>query len=374
MEVVVRADREGDSARLILAGPFDLPHAVTTAQEIANIEASLAGCRAVELDLAGVDDIDGAGAVQLARLVDRVEAKGSTTQVLDEHNPKAARLIALYRQRRTVTPPVVPRPYPILARLGSVAGQLPRTLASALDFVGHSAAAAGPALTAPHTVNWRALPHLVQQVGADGLPVASGANLLVGLIIGFLGVSQLGRFGATVYVPELVVVAHFRELGPLVTAIVIAGRSGAGLASEIATMKVSEEIDALRAMGFDPVRWLVVPRCVALVLALPVLTWVGDLLALLGGMVATTSLTDMSTRGYVMATAHAITATGLLAGLIKTPFLALAIGLIACGQGLATQGGAAAVGARTTTAVVLSIFSVIVISALFTLLFALIGL
>ena len=159
----------------------------------------------------------------------------------------------------------------------------------------------------------------MQQIGADGLPVASGANLLVGLIIGFLGVSQLGRFGATVYVPELVVVAHFRELGPLVTAIVVAGRSGAGLASEIATMKVSEEIDALRAMGFDPVRWLVVPRCLALVLAVPVLTWVGDVLALLGGLVATTSLTDMSTRAYVMATADAISATGLPGGTRQDP-------------------------------------------------------
>ena len=204
--------------------------------------------------------------------------------------------------------------------------------------------------------------------------MASGANLLVGLIVGFLGVSQLGRFGATAYVPELVVVAHFRELGPLITAIVVAGRSGAGLASEIATMKVSEEIDALRAMGFDPVRWLVVPRCVALVLAVPVLTWVGDVLAILGGLVATVSLTDMSTRAYLTATANAITATSLLQGLVKTPFLALAIGLIACGQGLATAGGAAEVGARTTTAVVLSIFGVIVISSLFTLLFALIGL
>ena len=204
--------------------------------------------------------------------------------------------------------------------------------------------------------------------------MASGANLLVGLIVGFLGVSQLGRFGVTAYVPELVVVAHFRELGPLITAIVVAGRSGAGLASEIATMKVSEEIDALRAMGFDPVRWLVVPRCVALVLAVPVLTWVGDVLAILGGLVATVSLTDMSTRAYLTATADAITATSLLQGLVKTPFLALAIGLIACGQGLATAGGAAEVGARTTTAVVLSIFGVIVISSLFTLLFALMGL
>ena len=106
----------------------------------------------------------------------------------------------------------------------------------------------------------------MQAIGADALPVTSAANLLVGLIIGFLGVSQLGRFGAVVFVPELVVVAQFRELGPLVTAIVVAGRSGAGLASELATMNVSEEIDALRSMGFDPVRWLVVPRCLALVI------------------------------------------------------------------------------------------------------------
>ena len=105
------------------------------------------------------------------------------------------------------------------------------------------------AVAAPRSVDWRSLPQLLQQIGADGLPVTGAANLLVGLIIGFLGVSQLGRFGATVYVPELVVVAHFRELGPLVTAIVVAGRSGAGLASEIATMKVSEEIDALRVHG-----------------------------------------------------------------------------------------------------------------------------
>ena len=104
----------------------------------------------------------------------------------------------------------------------------------------------------PDSVDWGSLPRLMQEIGADALPVTSAANLLVGIIIGFLGVSQLGRFGAVAYVPELVVVAHFRELGPLVTAIVVAGRSGAGLASELATMKVSEEIDALRSMGFDP--------------------------------------------------------------------------------------------------------------------------
>jgi phospholipid/cholesterol/gamma-HCH transport system permease protein len=126
-------------------------------------------------------------------------------------------------------------------------------------------------------------------------------------------------------------------------------------------------------MGFDPVRWLVVPRCIALTIMLPLLTWVGNVLALLGGMIATTALTDMTPRAYVIATADAITGSHLVGGLAKTPFLALAIGLIACGQGLATQGGAAAVGARTTTAVVLAIFGVLVIDAVFTVLYALVG-
>jgi ABC transport permease subunit len=176
------------------------------------------------------------------------------------------------------------------------------------------------AIAAPRSVDWRSLPRLLQEIGADALLVTSAANLLIGVIIGFLGVSQLGRFGAVAFVPELVVVAHFRELGPLVTAIVVAGRSGAGLASELATMQVSEEIDALRAMGFDPVRWLVVPRCLALAIVLPLLTWIGDGLALVGGLAATTVITHMTPRAYVLATADTITVGHLLAGLVKSPF------------------------------------------------------
>jgi phospholipid/cholesterol/gamma-HCH transport system permease protein len=154
---------------------------------------------------------------------------------------------------------------------------------------------------------------------------------------------------------------------------VVAGRSGAGIASEIATMKVSEEIDALRSMGFDPVRWLVVPRCLALAITVPLLTWVGYVLAIVGGLGATTLITDMTPRAYIQAALNAITINNFVAGLIKAPFLGLAIGLIACGQGLMAQGGTAAVGARTTSAVVQSIFSVIVISAVFTFFFALLG-
>jgi phospholipid/cholesterol/gamma-HCH transport system permease protein len=260
-----------------------------------------------------------------------------------------------------------------LTRLGALTAQLPAKAYDTFDFVGRDAVALPKAVTTPSSVDWHSLPRLIQEIGADALPVTSAANLLVGVVIGFLGVSQLGPFGAVAYVPQLVVVAQFRELGPLVTAIVVAGRSGAGIASEIATMKVSEEVDALRSMGFDPVRWLVVPRCLALAATVPFLTWIGDVLALVGGLAATTISTKMTPYAYIQATIQAITPGHLLAGLVKTPFLAVAIGLIACGQGLLARGGATAVGARTTTAVVLAIFSVIVISALFTFFLTLLG-
>ena len=373
MSAILRAERQGDRARLVATGPFDLAHAAAVRQVVAAAERELEGCLAIEVELAQVERIDGSGAVLVAGLLDRLDARGDSTVLVKSSNPEAAKLIALYRERRAEPHRHEARRASILNRIGSSAAELPRMVASALDFTGHCAAAVPKAIVTPGSVDWGALPRLMQAIGADALPVTSAANLLVGLIIGFLGVSQLGRFGATVYVPELVVVAHFRELGPLVTAIVLAGRSGAGLASELATMQVSEEVDALRSMGFDPVSWLVVPRCVALVATVPVLTWIGDVLALGGGLLATLAITDMTPRAYVLGTAEAITGAHFLGGMIKTPFLGLAIGLIACGQGLAARGGAAAVGARTTTAVVLSIFGVIVISALFTLFFSLLG-
>jgi phospholipid/cholesterol/gamma-HCH transport system permease protein len=259
MPVAVRADREGDRARLVPTGSFDLPHATAVAQAMEEIPPGLERCRSIEVDLTNLDRIDGAGAVLLARLLDRLDADGPRTRVVEEQNPQAARLIALYRRRRVHQPTVRARAMTALARIGTVGAQLPATVNDALDFIGRCAAAVPKTVATPGSVDWRSLPRLIQQIGADALLVTGAANLLVGIIIGFLDVSQLGRFGAVAYVPELVVVAHFRELGPLITAVVVAGRSGAGLASEIATMKVSEEIDALRSMGFDPVRWLVMP-------------------------------------------------------------------------------------------------------------------
>jgi phospholipid/cholesterol/gamma-HCH transport system permease protein len=373
MGVAVRTDREGDRASIVPTGSFDLAHATAVATAVERTEASLGGCRSVNVDLSQLDRIDGAGAVLLARLLDRLDANECATRLVEGRNTNAERLIALYRERRGDRPAPQRSAMSSLDRIGASAAELPGKAYAALDFIGRYAATLPKITAKPDSVDWGSLPRLMQEIGAQALLVTSAANLLVGVIIGFLGVSQLGRFGAVSYVPELVVVAHFRELGPLVTAIVVAGRSGAGLASEIATMQVSEEIDALRSMGFDPLRWLVVPRCLALAATVPLLTWVGDGVALIGGMAATLSITQMTARAYVQATMYAITPAHLVAGLVKSPFLGLAIGLIACCQGLLARGGAAAVGARTTTAVVLAIFSVIVISAVFTFFLVLIG-
>ena len=373
MNTAISMERHGAHASLAAAGFFDLAHAAVVAQAVEDAASRLRGCEQVDIDLTRLVRIDGTGAVLLAGLLDRLDNDGLQARLAEDRNPEAVRLIALYRSRRTTSPVRSAGAAGVLTRLGAAIATLPGTAHDALDFTGRCAAAVPKTISSPPSVNWGSLPMLIQSIGADAWLVTSAANLLVGLIIGFIGVSQLGRFGATSYVPELVVVTHFRELGALITAIIVAGRSGAGLASEIATMKVSEEIDALRSIGFDPVRWLVVPRCLALVIVLPILTWIGDVFALGGALIATTTMTDMPIRMYLTATAGAITGTNFLAGLIKSPFLALAIGIVACGQGLATQGGAAAVGDRTTTAVVLSIFSVIAINAVFTLLFVVIG-
>jgi phospholipid/cholesterol/gamma-HCH transport system permease protein len=373
MSVAIRAEADGERTRLIPAGTFDLAHASAVMRAVEQAERDLIASGDIDFHLSALERIDGSGAVLLARLIDRLEARGLRTRLIEDQNPRAVRLITLYRERRAEARPQPARRMGPLSRLGVAATAVPGMVTGALDFLGQSAAASTRALLSARLVDWSSMPRLVQAIGADALLVTSAANLLVGVIIGFLGVSQLGRFGAVVYVPELVVIAHFRELGPLVTAIVVAGRSGAGLASELATMQVSEEIDALRSMGFNPVSWLVVPRCLALVVTLPLLTWIGDVLALGGGLLATITITDMAPRAYIVSTMDHITVAHFLSGMIKTPFLGLIIGLIACGQGLAARGGAAAVGARTTSAVVLAIFGVIVISALFTLFFTLLG-
>jgi phospholipid/cholesterol/gamma-HCH transport system permease protein len=210
------------------------------------------------------------------------------------------------------------------------------------------------------------------RAGVDALPIIILINFLVGLVVGFQAAVQLEQVGADILIADLVVLSVVRELGPLMTAIVVAGRSGAAYAAELGTMKVSEEIDALETLRLDPYRFLVLPRLIALVVMVPMLTLVADVVGALGGLVVAVFAMDLTVAAYLTESHFALVDLGsghhVSSGLVKSVFFGAAIALIACQRGLVTQGGAAGVGRSTTSAVVTTLFVLILVDAGFTIL------
>ncbi len=355
--------------RIVAAGDWRL---ASLAAAQAQVDALLPGLPAevMQLDLSPIGRIDGAGAVALLGLVTALEHRPGFT--LSGDNP-ASRLVDLYRQRRQPIPEAAREPG-FLESLGEGAVGMLTRLTATIKLTNTTVHGAVSAVVRPRGTAWRDLPGLVLRTGGDGLGIVVMTNLLIGSIMGFQGVMQLANFGATAFVPTMVLIAQVREMGPIMTAIIVAGRSGAGFAAELGSMKVSEEVDALRTLGLDPVCWLVVPRVAALLIVLPLLTLIGMAVGVVGGMAAALPLMPgLSMETYVSLSADSLTLSNVLFGLLKPFVFAVAIGVLACGQGLAARGGAAAVGLRTTSAVVLSIFSVILIDCAFALVSTLLG-
>ncbi len=207
------------------------------------------------------------------------------------------------------------------------------------------------------------------RIGFDSIPIVCTIAFFVGLILAMQSAYQLKRFGATIFVADLVAVSVIRELGPLLTAIIIAGRSGSAIAAEIGTMKVGEEIDALRAMGLNHVNFLFVPRMAALLIVLPCLTILADGIGIFGGYLLSISTLEFSSTRYLNQTASALLMKDLITGLVKSGFFALIIAVVGCYRGINTEGGAEGVGKSTTSSVVTSIFLIIAADVFFTALF-----
>jgi phospholipid/cholesterol/gamma-HCH transport system permease protein len=205
----------------------------------------------------------------------------------------------------------------------------------------------------------------MQKTGVDALPIIVLISFLVGLIMAFTAAVQLEQFGANIYVASLVSLMMTRELGPIMTSIIVAGRSGSAFAAEIGTMKVSEEVDALFTMGFDTVRFLAVPKIVATVLVVPVLTLFSDLFAILGGLLVGVFMLDLTVNSYVAQTIKTLTLFDVFLGLFKSAVFAFLIAWIGCFRGFQVKGGAASVGESTTSAVVSGIFLIIFSDAIF---------
>ena len=205
----------------------------------------------------------------------------------------------------------------------------------------------------------------MKSVGVDALPVVGLISFLLGLIMAFMSAVQLQQFGANIYVASLVSLAMVRELGPIMTAIIVAGRSGSAFAAEIGTMKISDEVDALFTMGFEPTRFLVVPKIVASVITVPILTLFSDLFAIFGGLVVGVFMLDLTTNAYIAQTLKTLTLFDVFWGFLKAAVFALLIAGIGCLRGFQVRGGAAEVGQATTSAVVSSIFLIILADAVF---------
>ena len=286
-----------------------------------------------------------------------------------EAAPHVQDIIHLYRGDVRVGRKKRRRPQSALDQIGVATRDIILEFKLAFAFLGQGLVSLAGIFRDPKSANWREIFPTAERSGADAVPIVMLINFLVGLVMAFQSAPQLQRFGANIFVADLIGISMTRELGPLMTAIVVCGRSGAAFAAEIGSMKVNEEIDALRTMGFGPMRYLVLPRTMALMITMPMLTLLANVLGILGGLCVGVFSLDLTAMAYFVQLQKAVKLWDLYSGLIKAAAFGLAIAMIACQQGLATSGGAEGVGRRTTAAVVTTLFTLIVIDAIFTVFF-----
>lgn len=264
---------------------------------------------------------------------------------------------------------MVAHPSPWLARVGRRAWDLVAGTHGYLAFVGESALALLGSLRHPSRLRWRPILHNIETAGVDALLITGLLSFLMGIVIAYQGADQLQRFGANIFVVDLVALAMLRELSPLLTAIIIAGRSGSAYAAQIGTMKVTEEIDALRTIGVGAQELLVIPKVCALLVVLPLLTVYTDVMGVLGGMVMARMKLDVGFDLFVDRLDDAVQLSSYGTGLAKAPVFAMIIALVGCYRGFQVGGSAESVGTQTTLSVVQSIFLVILTDALFSIVF-----
>ena len=346
---------------------------VWTVQGIAPVEQRLAALASSDagkwvIDGSAISALDTAGAWLLHRTMRAVEQRGARVRI-SGLRPEFNTLLQLIAARAATAEPAAPVKVGLLASIGQQAWSSLLGVSGMLAFIGESAIAFLRSLAQPHRIRWRPILHNLQTAGFEALPITGLLSFLMGVVIAYQGADQLQRFGANIFIADLVGLSMLRELSPLLTAIIVAGRSGSAYAAQIGTMKISEEIDALRTIGIGPQELLVQPKILALVIALPLLTVYADVAGVLGGMLMANSMLDISFSVFLDRLEDALSLSSFLTGIIKAPVFAVIIALVGCFQGFQVSGGADSVGRQTTVSVVQSIFLVIVADALFSIIF-----
>jgi len=333
-----------------------------------------AGREQVVLDLAGLQRLDTAGAWLLHRTRKELREQGLAADYANVRPEHAALLAQAERndQPCEVAPPRVNSLLRVLAEIGAGMAGAAHEARELLGFLGLMMAALGRAIRHPARLRVTPLIFHLEAVGFNAVPIVSLISFLIGVVLAYQGATQLRQFGAEIFTVELVAISVLREIGILLTAIIVAGRSGSAFTAQIGSMKLNEEIDAMRALALDPMEMLVLPRVLALIIALPILGFIADMMGLFGGAIMCWIVLDISPGLYLQRLNEWVPLAHFWVGLIKAPFFALMIGLIGCFEGLQVEGSAESVGRLTTKSVVEAIFMVIVIDAAFSIYFAVI--
>ncbi|MET3352234.1 MlaE family lipid ABC transporter permease subunit [Xanthobacter autotrophicus] len=357
--------------RLTVAGrgAWTSEYADELEQAVDNTAHTYAHPKGVEIDLSAVERMDTFGALLFERLKRSWKGTGVEPQVKGLA-PRYKVLIEEMGRMGQEQPPPARRHEAILERFGHETVNVAADAAALLNFVGASVAAMGRVLLRPRSFRFTAMVNQLDRVGLRAVPIIILITFLIGCILAQQGIFNFRRFGADIYVVDMVGVLVLRELGVLIVAIMIAGRSGSAYTAELGSMRMREEVDALRVMGFDPVEVLVVPRLLALIIALPLLTFIGSMSSLLGAGLVSWGYGGITPDVFLDRLKGAIDMDQFNVGMIKAPFMAATIGIVACLEGLRVGGSAESLGAHTTASVVKAIFLVIVMDGVFAMFFA----
>jgi phospholipid/cholesterol/gamma-HCH transport system permease protein len=349
-----------------------------TVRGIAELEPTLdalsaPGEREFIIDASAISALDTSGAWLLHRTARALGKPGRGVRI-DGLRPEFDTLLRLIASRDVVPDRGPPARPGVVASLGRQAWADLRNTLGFVSFIGEAFTALLRSVAQPSRIRWRAILYNVQSAGFDALPITGLLSFRMGIVIAYQGADQLQRFGANIFIADLVGLAMLRELSPLMTAIIVAGRSGSAYTAQIGTMKVTEEIDALRTVGVGPMDLLVLPKMLALVVVLPLLTVYTDITGVLGGMIMAQSRLDVTFDVFLRRLEEAIVMSTYLTGLCKAPVFAVIIALVGCYRGFQATGSADSVGRQTTLSVVQAIFLVIVTDAAFSIVFNLLDL
>lgn len=311
----------------------------------------------------GIQAFDTGGAVVLSRAVMEARRRGCEVTVEGLRSEYAQLMSLVSAHWDAMMAHVAARPNG-KARFQSSIRNLVDRLLRGLDFIGESSIALLRVCASPARLRWRSALNSLRLDGVNALPITGLLTFLIGVVIAYQGAEQLRKFGTNIFIVDLVGISLLREIAPLIAAILIAGRSGSAYAAHIGTMKVTEELDALRTFGLSPTELLVLPRMLALVVALPLLTVYADVLGVFGGMLIASNQLNVSFTAFLSRFEEAVAVRHFLIGIGKAPFFAVIIALVGCYQGFQIRGGVDDVGRHTTISVVQSIFLVIIFDAL----------